>query len=219
MITRAMSSGALAAPRVKIPGTARHRLAWLASWGFIAMAAMLAGLFILQIASFEGARQSRSTAEMRQPTSEQILVSAPRISGFDRQEQPYAVSAAAAVQDKGQEGRVRLESVAGTLRRRSGELLNLAATTALYDSKSKALELDGAVTLKSADRFVAEMDRAQVNLDDKLFRSDQKVVVTFNRGEITAGAMEITDDGKRIVFFGGARVIFRPAPAKGDRQR
>jgi LPS export ABC transporter protein LptC len=218
MITKAMNPGALAAPRAQPPGTARHRLARIASRALLGMAAVLAGLFVARIASFEGARQSRSAAETQQPTSDQILVSAPTISGFDRHEQPYAVSAAAAVQDKGQEGRITLESVVGTLRRRSGELLNLAARTALYDAKSKVLQLDGAVTLKSANRFVAEMDRARANLDEKLFRSDEKVVVTFNRGEITAGGMEITDDGKRILFFNGARAILRPAPAKGDRQ-
>lgn len=217
MVRESNSSGALAAGGMRPLRMARHRVARLASWGLLGAAALLTGFFIAQIATFEGARQSRSSEEMQEPTSDQVLVSAPSITGFDRDDQPYAVSAAAAVQDGQQEGRVRLESVVGTLRQRSGDILNLAATTALYDAKSKALALDGAVTLRSADRFVAEMDRAQVDLDEKRFRSDEKVVVTFNRGEITAGGMEIVDDGKRILFFNGARAVFRPLPAKGDR--
>ncbi len=188
------------------------------SWGFIGLAAALAAVFVIHIGKFEATAPSRPVAQSSAPVSNLIVVTASSLTGVDRDQLPYSVTAAHAVQDSAEPNRVHLQSVAGELHRSSGEVLSLAARTALYDSKAEILQLDGDVSLVTAGRFVAEMARAEVTLSDKRLRSESPVTVTFDRGKITAGGLEISDDGNRVVFFNRAKVIFGPQ-TKGDMQQ
>lgn len=195
---------------------ARYRRARVASWALFGLAAALAAVFVVHVARFESAAPTRPEAETAQPVSTGVVVTDSRLTGFDRERQPYSVTAESAVQDAAEPNRVHLEGVAGELHRASGETLGLAARTALFDSKSDVLELEGDVTLVSAGRFVAEMAKADVTLSDKRLRSQGPVRVTFDRGRITAGGLEITEDGNRVVFSDRAKVTFGPS-AKDDR--
>jgi lipopolysaccharide export system protein LptC len=195
---------------------ARYRRARVASWALFGLAAALAAVFVVHVARFESAAPTRPAAETAAPVSTQVVVTDSRLTGFDRERQPYSVTAESAVQDSAEPNRVRLEGVAGELHRASGDTLGLAARTALFDSKTDVLQLEGDVTLVSAGRFVAEMAKADVTLTDKRLRSQGPVSVTFDRGRIIAGGLEITEDGNRVVFFDRARVTFGPQ-AKDDR--
>jgi lipopolysaccharide export system protein LptC len=195
---------------------ARYRRARVASWALFGLAAALAAVFVVHIARFESAAPTRPVAETAAPVSTEVVVTDSRLTGYDRERQPYSVTAESAVQDSAEPNRVRLTGVTGELHRTSGDTLGLAARTALFDSKTDVLQLDGDVTLQSAGRFVAEMAKAHVTLADKRLRSQGPVRVTFDRGLITAGGLEITEDGNRVVFFDRARVTFGP-PAKDDR--
>ena len=205
--------GAETAGRVA-PG--RYRRARIASWALFGLAAALAAVFVVHIVRFESAAPTRTAAETAAPVSTEVVVTDSRVTGFDRERQPYSVTAESAVQDSAQPNRVHLKGVAGELNRASGDTLGLAARTALFDSKTEVLQLEGDVTLVSAGRFVAEMTKADVTLTDKRLRSQGPVSVTFDRGRITAGGLEISEDGNRVVFFDRAKVTFGP-PAKDDK--
>jgi lipopolysaccharide export system protein LptC len=195
---------------------ARYRRARVASWALFGLAAALAAVFVVHVAKFESTAPTRPNAETAAPVSTAVVVTDSRLTGFDRERQPYSVTAERAVQDAAEPNRVHLEGVAGELHRASGDTLGLAARTALFDSKTDVLQLEGDVSLVSAGRFVAEMAKADVTLTDKRLRSTGPVRVTFDRGRITAGGLEITEDGNRVVFSDRAKVTFGP-PTKDDR--
>jgi len=192
-----------------------YRQARVASWGLFGVAAALAAVFVAHIARFEATAPSRPASEAAAPLSNEVVVTGSMLTGFDDDKQPYKVTAASAVQDAAEPNRVRLETVAGELRRRSGDILSLAARTALFDSKTELLQLEGDVKLTAAGRFEAGMAKADVTLTDKRLRSQSPVSVTFDRGRITAGGLEITEDGNRVVFVNRVRVTFGPQ-TKGD---
>lgn len=192
-----------------------YRQARALSWGLFGVAAALAAVFVIHIAKFEATAPSRPASEAAAPVSNEVVVTGSTLTGFDNDRQPYSVTAASAVQDAAEPNRVHLKTVAGELHRRSGDIVSLAARTALFDSKTKLLQLEGDVTLVAAGRFVAEMAKADVTLTDKRLRSQSPVSVTFDRGRITAGGLEITDDGGRVVFFNRAKVTFGPQ-IRGD---
>lgn len=199
------------------PGRLRgYRVARLASWGLFGLAAALAAVFVVHIARFEASAPAPPEDETAAPVSTEFVVTDSTLTGYDGDSQPYSVTAAIGVQDADEPNLVHLETVAGKLHRGSGDILSLAARTAQFDSKTEILELDGDVTLRAAGRFVAEMARAEVTLADKRLRSQAPVTVTFDRGTIDAGGLEITDDGNRVVFFNRARVTFGPQ-TKDDR--
>ena len=99
------------------------------------------------------------------------------------------------------------------LNRQTGEKLDLNATGGLYDSKARLLDLQGGVRMQSEGRFSAEMDRARVDVAAKTIRSEVPVTVTLPSGVIAANGMEITDDGKRILFFNRVKVTLRGSGA------
>lgn len=195
--------------------SARYRRARVASWSLFGLAAAFAAVFVVHIARFEATAPSPPASETAAPATNKVVVTHSTLTGFDRDRQPYNVTAASAVQDSDAPNRVHLETVAGELHRRSGDILKLAARTALFDSKTDILRLDGDVTLVAAGRFVAEMAQANVTLTDRRLRTTSPVNVTFDRGKVTAGGLEITDGGNRVVFFNRAKVTFGPQ-AKGD---
>jgi lipopolysaccharide export system protein LptC len=192
-----------------------YRQARFLSWGLFALAAALAAVFLVHIARFEATAPSHPASEAAAPPTNEVVVTDSMLTGFDEDQQPYKVTAASAVQDAAEPNRVHLESVTGELRRRSGDILRLAARTALFDSKTERLALEGDVRLVSAGRFEASMSEADVTLTDKRLRSHSPVSVTFDRGRITAGGLEITEDGNRVVFFNRAKVTFGPQ-IRGD---
>jgi lipopolysaccharide export system protein LptC len=146
---------------------------------------------------------------------DEVTVGNATISGLDREGQPYSVSARAARQDAAAAHLVHLEEIAGTFRRTTGEVLTLASERGLYDTKKKTLALEGAVKLVSEGRFTALMDKALVEVDSKRLTSNSAVSVDLASGRIRAGGVEITDDGRNILFLNRVATKFAPA-STGD---
>lgn len=201
-----------AAP-ASIPGRSRRGSAVRAlSWLAVAVTAVLVGIFVFQVGTFEGLKPSQLHREPAPAVqADETKVQTSTINGFDKDSQPYALSAAHAVQDTREPDLVHLQTVSATLKRTSGENFRLDANGAVYNRKSEVLDLDGNVKLLSPDRFTAEMSKAQVTLKDKRFRSEVPVSVALRNGVIDAQGVEITDDGDRILFFNGVKAKFNQA--------
>lgn len=195
----------------------RARTARVLSWVAIAFTLLLVLVFAIQLGTFESMKPASTGAEGPRPQTDQITVSRSTITGFDKDTQPFSVKAETAAQDAEKPNLVHLNTVSAALKRASGEDLELASSDALYDTETETLKLNGNVKIVSADRFVADMDAAEVTLRDKKLRSETPVEVTFDRGTIVAKGLEITDDGNRILFFNGVRATFRPAE-EGSKQ-
>jgi lipopolysaccharide export system protein LptC len=147
---------------------------------------------------------------------EQGAATTATVTGFDKQNQPYSFSSKTALQDKTEPHKVHLTVVAGRFQRNSGEIITLAANGGLYDTDAKTLDLDGKVHIVSEGRFTADMDRAHVDTATKKMTSDTAVVVVFGSGTINANGLEITDDGKNILFKDRVRAKFINKPSEGD---
>jgi lipopolysaccharide export system protein LptC len=149
-------------------------------------------------------------------TPEQVSATNTSIEGFDRQQQPYQVSAKHALQDKDISHHVHLEEITGSFKKLSGDIYDVAAPRGLYDTKTEELELDGGVQIIAKDRFTANMEKAHVSVKDKKLVSHTPVAVDLKGGgRIDAGGVEISDDGSRILFTNRVKANFKQ-PAKGD---
>jgi lipopolysaccharide export system protein LptC len=177
------------------------------------LAAVLIGLFVYQAGLFQALTPRPAEPGFEAPRPGETNVSGSRATGFDRENQPYDVTAQTARMDEKEPGRVHLNMVAGTFRRTSGEILKLTANTALYNTTLKELDLEGDVTLVSEGRFTARMAKARVVVAEKKLTSDAPVTVNLGSSQIDANGLAVTDDGKRILFSNGVRAKFR---AKGQ---
>jgi LPS export ABC transporter protein LptC len=195
---------------------ARNRLAPLIGWGAILATLALIAVFVWQAGLFNALMPRAPATPETIDNPEQGAATSANVTGFDKDNQPYTFSSKTALQDKVLPNKVHLTDVSGTFKRNSGEVVTLAANGGLYDTDIKTLDLAGAVRIESEGRFVAEMESAHVDTTSKKMTSDSAVVVTFGSGTIQANGLEITNDGKNILFHDRVRAKFQGTPGEGD---
>jgi lipopolysaccharide export system protein LptC len=149
---------------------------------------------------------------------EEITVTDSRFTGFDKRDQPFSISARNAVQDENDANKVRLQSVDAEVRHKSGQQIVIKSNTAVYDSNSKTIDLQGDVRISSTSGFDARMAKAVVDINRHRLRSEVPVKVVHPRGVIQANGMEIEDDGARILFFNRVKARFGAESGKGSPQ-
>jgi lipopolysaccharide export system protein LptC len=195
---------------------ARARLAPLLSWLAAALALGFVLVFLIQAGLFAALMPRQAAPPVTVANPEQITAHNSTVTGFDRERQPYEVKAVLGYQDKDRPDLVHLETVNATFRKATGQSYTLAARTALYDTKSKQLELEGDVAIEEKGRFTARMERAHVAVEEKTLTADVPVTVEMQDGVIRANGLQITDDGRNILFLNGVRSRFAIEAAKGD---
>ena len=194
----------------------RYRLAPLIGWAAILAALALIGSFFWQAGVFNALIPKPPVAPTVVDNPEQGAATTATVTGFDKENQPYTFSSETALQDKTEPHKVHLTGVSGRFQRNSGEIITLAANGGLYDTDAKTLDLAGKVHIVSEGRFTADMDRAHVDTTTKKMTSDTPVTVVYGSGTINANGLEITDDGKNILFKDRVRAKFINKPGEGD---
>ena len=203
--------------RPRLPRASRS-LAWLS----LAVAAALLMMLAYQtgtVPSFRFGAQPDETAldpSAVARSDKEVTVSQSRFTGFDREQQPFTVTARNASQDEDDKNRVQLEEVEAQLKRKTGANVAIRSQNAQYDAQSKTIELEGKVTIVSEDGFVAKMEKAHVNIGEHRLRTDVPVEVVSPTGVIRSNGMEIVDDGARILFFNRVKATFGGEDRKGS---
>jgi lipopolysaccharide export system protein LptC len=195
---------------VRRAGLARG-LTWLAA----ALGIAFVGAFLLQAGLFTAMLPSEPRPPAP-PRADQIVATQSTVTGMDREQQPYEVTARRGWQDEKTPSLVHLEAPEGVFQRAGGAQYMIRADTGLYDTEARKLDLAGNVMLEQKDRFKARMDSANIVVEEKSLVSRSPVAVTFGSGTVNANAMQITDDGARILFLNGVKARFEPPQAKGD---
>jgi lipopolysaccharide export system protein LptC len=187
----------------------RARFAPYISVGFAVLAIGVLVLFAHQAEFFSQLPLPPPKPRAAMP-AERVTVSQSTITGFDKDERPFSVTAQSAVQDKDAPSRVYLKTVSGESQKSNGEILKMRANSGLYDSDAKDLSLSGEVVISSEGRFIARMDTARVDVREKRLVSYSPVIVDLSGGStIEAKALQITNDGHDILFFNGVRAKFK----------
>lgn len=189
----------------------RRARSTLMAWIFLAVAAGLLGLFMLQASEFTEFTAEKIDAPTKAdaaPPKQSATVTGSAVSGFDKDNLPYSITAATAVQDDKNSSLVVMDDVSGTLRKPDGRELGLSAKEGRFNVKTKALDLSGDVALTLQSRFRATMDKAEVGVEDRTLSSDAGVHVTFEGGEIRSEGIDITDSGSRVLFRNGVKASF-----------
>ena len=210
---RQQSKAAIAAASAKRWGTTLKIL----GWGAAAVGLILGGVFVVHVSILAPTppQQVKTPEVIANP--EQITGTESRIIGVDRNQRPFEIRAKTGQQDKLIETLVHLQSVDGDFERPSGAKLDVTATAAKYDTKTKALELEGDVVFGEGNRFKALMDKAALNMDDMSLQSRAPVKVDMQGTAIQADSLSVSDNGNRILFRGGVKARFVTNSAKtGD---
>ena len=193
----------------------RARLSPLLSWLAAAIGVGFATLFVAQAGLFATLMPREKALPVILDKPEQITSRDAILTGFDREKQPYELKAARGIQDKDRPELVHLETLTGKFLKATGEAYTLEAKAGHYDSDRRELDLEGDVSISQLGRFTARMAKAHVVVAEKKLTSDTPVTVEFANGTIEAQGLQITDDGRNILFLNGVKTRYNQA-AKGD---
>jgi lipopolysaccharide export system protein LptC len=194
----------------------RARLAPLFSLIAAGIGLGLVLLFVIQSGGFSFFFPKEKPVEFTVEKPEQITGRNARIAGFDKEQQPYEITAQAGYQDKENPDLAHLEMVVGNFTKKTGNPVKMIAQKATYNSKSKQMDMQGKVQIIKSGSFTAVMDTAHVDMQTKDLVSNVPVDVDMSGGTIRANGMKITNDGKTIVFLNGVKARFQEAAKKGD---
>ncbi|WP_137389125.1 LPS export ABC transporter periplasmic protein LptC [Rhodoligotrophos defluvii] len=206
--------------REAVPHRRRTRFtpARIIMWGLTVVLVALVAAFVIQIGMFPSVYAPQVT---EQPVQDPEVAVAREVqfTGFDRDGQPFSVQAQRAAQDKDRPFRVHLEAVKVEMKlKASGELLLVTARQGLYDDKAKTLDLAGQVHIVNSANYSANLQTARVFLSEKRLLSEDPVEVRFPDGTITAGGMEMRDDGQQVYFTRNVRTNFSQRSERDDAQ-
>ena len=182
--------------------------------GFAVVAA-----FLIQSGAFISIAPKSSTVVVEAVKVDKVMSGqSSRITGFDKNKQPFELTAQAGNQDAEQLDLVHLRGLTGTFHRADGGAIAIASKVAQYDATHKTLDLTGNVTIEEAGRYKAHMEAANVNVDDHSLSSQTPVQVDTASGTVEADSMLVGAYGSHISFKGHVKAKFATDSHYGETQ-
>jgi lipopolysaccharide export system protein LptC len=204
--------------RTETPNTKRpFNLAGLIGGLALSGALGLVGLFVWQAGVLAPPSPQSVKTDDQVEKPDQITTLNATISGRDKANRPFEISAKSGEQDKILAHLVHMQNVESVFERANGAKLDVTSDTGQYDRKSKALELSGNVVFSEGVRFKAMMTKAAINTEDQSLASKSPVKVDIQGTLIEAESLTVTENGTRILFKGGVKAKFKNnAKTTGD---
>jgi len=184
------------------------RGATVASWVILAVTAVLLAVFIGKAGLFASFFGKKPAPVVDLPLPDQISSGVSMITGFDKDDQPYRLTAQSVLQDEQNGDLSHLKTLTGLLRKKDDKNLQMSALRGLYNKESKILDLEGKIKIVSQDEYVAYLEKARVTLKEKRLYATVPVKVIFDRGTIRANGVDIINNGERVLFFNGVKTRF-----------
>lgn len=145
-----------------------------------------------------------------------LQVDNPRLAGVTPDDQPYELTAKAAVPDGAMADRISFDTPAGSIEM-AERRITASAGSGLLDREAMRLELDGDVAIQTSDGWRAETGRLVFRLEGQHVESAGSVAAEGPNGTLKAGSFRAErsggeDGAARIWFENGVRVVFTPPP-------
>ena len=139
-----------------------------------------------------------------------LVMSAPKLAGYTKDNLPYAMNAARAIQDVANEGVIELEGIDAKLPVSAENTANIIAQRGIYDNSKNTLTIDSAIKLTTTDGMVAHFQSANLDIKAGRMTTTDPVDITLNGAKIAADTLSVTDHGKVMVFERRVRVEITP---------
>jgi lipopolysaccharide export system protein LptC len=143
-----------------------------------------------------------------------IVMDNPHLTGFDRHDRQYSVSADRAIQALSNPNAVRLTDIRATVGIAGQGTAKVTAEAGDYDHKSGTLKLQGGIALDSSQGYALRMYGAEVDFEAGTLVSDNPATVSYKDSQTTGQSISVSDGGAVIVFDGGVRTTLMP-PKRG----
>jgi len=146
---------------------------------------------------------------------DKIVMELPHLTGFNKKQEAYNVTAATATQKVTSPGLIDLQTLEAVISMTDASKSTLTAALGKFDSGKEILDLNKDVKVRSTKGYSADLSVATIDFKAGTVNSDQPVVVYLANGTIRGGSLSIANGGSTINFKSGVTSRFQRAPAKG----
>lgn len=151
--------------------------------------------------------QDEATPVVEEQKPQSLGVVDPHYRGVDQKKRPFTIKGSSAKEEYGRH--VVLKDFLGDLELENGAWVALKSDDAKLDQKRDELDLNGDVTFFHENGHEFRTKKAFVDLKNGTAEGNDIVKGQGNFGTIESEGFKIIDSGKKIVFTGKAKLLFR----------
>ena len=144
-----------------------------------------------------------------------LVMNAPKMAGFNKENRPYDVKASKAIQDLDKPGLVELELIDARLPMDATTFADVDANSGTYDTNNEKLNLRDNVLIKGARGMDIQLMDADIDMKSGSLVSSNPVQVTSPDTDITADSVQVEDNGKRIIFKKRVKMTIKKPVSRG----
>lgn len=176
-----------------LPGLAVAGVAGFVAWSYLAIPS-LEGVDVQGAAISDG----------------KLVMANPKLDGFTRDNLPYTMTALRAIQDLKQTNVIQLEDIDAKLPVGPTNSATIVAKSGIYDNGKNTLVIDSAMTVTTTDGMTANLMSASMDINSGTMTTTDPVEIVMNGSKITAELLNISENGKVLVFENRVRVDIQP---------
>ena len=139
-----------------------------------------------------------------------LVMANPKLDGFTRENLPYTMTALRAIQDLKETNVIQLEDIDAKVPVGPENSAKIVAKSGVYDNGKNTLVIDSAMTVTTTDGMTANLKSASMDIAAGTMSTTDPVEIVMNDSRITAESLNITDNGKVLVFEHRVRVDIQP---------
>jgi lipopolysaccharide export system protein LptC len=143
-----------------------------------------------------------------------LTMANPKLDGFTKENRPYSMRAARAIQDVTNTSVFQLDDIQAKLPLSDGNWANVVTAKGIYDKDKNTLNVPTEMTVTTTDGMVAKLNSAFVDIASGDLKTSDPVDITLQGSHITADSMTVGDRGKVLVFDEKVRLTMMPQKKK-----
>jgi lipopolysaccharide export system protein LptC len=140
-----------------------------------------------------------------------LVMANPKMSGFTKDNLPYALNASRAIQDLSRTGGIALEEIDAKFPIAADKWAHVRAASGVYDDSGNTLNITSPVTFQTTDGLTARLRSAQVDIAAGELKTSDPVEIEQEGATITADSLDVRDKGKVFVFENRVRMTLDPS--------
>ena len=139
-----------------------------------------------------------------------LVMTEPRLRGFDERDQPYSVDAERATQNVADPDLFELTEVLADIPLPDGRRLTVSSAGGAYDRGADLLAIPEPFSVMVDDGTVGRFSNGTINIADGTMTSGGEVTIENDQARIRADAMTVERAGRNATFTGNVRVTIEP---------
>jgi lipopolysaccharide export system protein LptC len=143
-----------------------------------------------------------------------LIMANPKLTGYTKENLPYSMNAARAIQDFAKTGEILLEEIDAKFPLAEDKWAFVTAASGIYDEKGNTLDITSPVTFKTTDGLTAKLKSAFVDVGSGELKTSDPVDIEQDGSRIEADSFRVLENGKVFVFEDRVRLHIDPKGLK-----